>query len=233
MAHFPFYMDIAGKRGVVIGGGRIAAGKIAALLPFSPRLVCIAPVICEEIRRLAEAGEKEPGGLRLICRAAQKEDLEGAFFVIAATDSPETNAWAAELCREKGILINAADDRKNCSFYFPALVRRGPVTVGISTGGCSPAAASWLRRKMERMLPQEMGDAVEQLGALRDRVKENMPEAEERAAFLKRLFAWCEGKDFQLENGELEGLLETFLREKGTETEGKGSEGWRKGTEKN
>ena len=88
--------------------------------------------------------------------------------MIAATDSPETNAWAAKLCREKGILINAVDDRKNCSFYFPALVKRGSVVVGISTGGCSPAAASWLRRKAERMVPEEMGAAVERLGELRD-----------------------------------------------------------------
>ena len=129
MAYFPFYMDIAGKRGVILGGGRVAAGKIAALLPFAPQLVCIAPVICDEIERLAETGTEEPGSLRLISRRAKEADLEGAFFVIAATDSPETNAWAAKLCREKGILINAVDDRKNCSFYFPALVKRGSLVV--------------------------------------------------------------------------------------------------------
>ena len=156
MAYFPFFMDIAGKRGVILGGGRIAAGKIAALLPFAPQLVCIAPVICGEIERMAASLPEGQGGLRLIYRGARKADLDGAFFVVAATDSAETNAWAAELCREKGILINAVDDRKNCSFYFPALVKRGSVVVGISTGGCSPAAAFWLRRKAERMVPEEM-----------------------------------------------------------------------------
>ena len=215
MAYFPFYMDIAGKRGVILGGGRVAAGKIAALLPFAPQLVCIAPVICDEIERLAETGTEEPGSLRLISRRAKEADLEGAFFVIAATDSPETNAWAAKLCREKGILINAVDDRKNCSFYFPALVKRGPVVVGISTGGCSPAAASWLRRKVERMVPEEMGDTVEQLGELRERVKKSVPQAEERSALLKRLFTFCEEKDFQMTDGELEELLEALLQERG------------------
>ena len=215
MAYFPFYMDIAGKRGVILGGGRVAAGKIAALLPFAPQLVCIAPVICDEIERLAETGTEEPGSLRLISRRAKEADLEGAFFVIAATDSPETNAWAAKLCREKGILINAVDDRKNCSFYFPALVKRGSVVVGISTGGCSPAAASWLRRKAERMVPEEMGAAVERLGELRDRVKESVPQAEERAELLKRLFAFCEEKDFRMTDGELEELLEMLLQERG------------------
>lgn len=213
MAYFPFFMDIAGKRGVILGGGRIAAGKIAALLPFAPQLVCIAPVICGEIERMAASLPEGQGGLRLIYRAAQKADLEGAFFVIAATDSPETNAWAAELCREQGILINAVDDRKNCSFYFPALVKRGPVVVGISTGGCSPAAASWLRRKAERMVPEEMGDTVERLGELRDWVKKSVPEADVRAELLKRLFAFCEERDFRLEDGELEKALEAFMKE--------------------
>ena len=215
MAYFPFYMDIAGKRGVILGGGRVAAGKIAALLPFAPQLVCIAPVICDEIERLAETGTEEPGSLRLISRRAKEADLEGAFFVIAATDSPETNAWAAKLCREKGILINAVDDRKNCSFYFPALVKRGSVVVGISTGGCSPAAASWLRRKAERMVPEEMGAAVERLGELRDRVKESVPQAEERAELLKRLFSSCGERNFQVTDGELEELLEMLLQERG------------------
>ena len=215
MAYFPFYMDIAGKRGVILGGGRVAAGKIAALLPFAPQLVCIAPVICDEIERLAETGTEEPGSLRLISRRAKEADLEGAFFVIAATDSPETNAWAARLCREKGILINAVDDRKNCSFYFPALVKRGSVVVGISTGGCSPAAASWLRRKAERMVPEEMGAAVERLGELRDRVKESVPQAEERGELLKRLFSFCGERNFQVTDGELEELLEMLLQERG------------------
>ena len=84
MAYFPFFMDIAGKRGVILGGGRIAAGKIAALLPFAPQLVCIAPVICGEIERMAASLPEGQGGLRLIYRGARKADLDGAFFVVAA-----------------------------------------------------------------------------------------------------------------------------------------------------
>ncbi|HJC56400.1 MAG TPA: bifunctional precorrin-2 dehydrogenase/sirohydrochlorin ferrochelatase [Candidatus Eisenbergiella intestinipullorum] len=213
MAYFPFFMDIEGKRGVILGGGRVAEGKIAALLPFGPQLVCIAPVICGGIERIAASLPEGQGGLRLISRRAQEEDLEGAFFVVAATDSSETNAWAAKLCREKGILINAVDDRKNCSFYFPALVKRGPVVMGISTGGCSPAAAAWLRRKAERMVPEQLGDAAEQLGAVREQVKKSVPRSEARAAVLKRLFAYCEERDFRLEPEELKRVLDGLLPE--------------------
>lgn len=210
-------MDISGKRGVILGGGRVAAGKIAALLPFSPQLVCIAPIICGEIESMAQACGEGPDGLRLIRRRARAEDLDGAFFVIAATDCQETNAWAARLCREQGILINAVDDRKNCSFYFPALVKRGPVTVGISTGGASPAAASWLRRKIQRMIPEGLQDTVERLGGLRERVTGSALPQKERAALLKQLFAFCERKDFQLTDGELDGLLETLLQKERNE----------------
>ena len=79
MAYFPFCMDIAGKRGGDPCGGRVAAGKIAALLPFAPQLVCIAPVICDEIERLAETGTEEPGSLRLISRRAKEADLKALF----------------------------------------------------------------------------------------------------------------------------------------------------------
>ncbi|HJA93736.1 MAG TPA: bifunctional precorrin-2 dehydrogenase/sirohydrochlorin ferrochelatase [Candidatus Eisenbergiella merdipullorum] len=225
MAYFPFYINIERKRGVVLGGGRIAAGKISALLPFSPELICIAPVICGQIERMAQEREEvsrkedgeRPGSLHLIRREARKEDLEGAFFVIAATDQKETNAWAAKLCREKGILINAVDDRKNCTFYFPALVHSGPVTIGISTGGCSPAAASWLRKETERIVPAGMGNAVERMGKLRERVLEYIPgnllDQKDRAAVLKKLFTYCRDKDFLLEDGELEDVLEALLQE--------------------
>ena len=214
MAYFPFYVDITWKKGVILGGGRIAAGKIEGLLPFAPDLICIAPAVCDRIERLAESCRKGEGRLELIRREAEEEDLKDAFFVIAATDRKETNAWAAKFCRERGIPVNAVDDRKNCSFYFPALVRRGPVTVGISTGGCSPAAAAWLRKSLEGFIPEGLGDAVARLGRLRENVLEEVSGQRERAALFERLFACCEKKGFRLTDGELEECLQLLKREK-------------------
>lgn len=204
---FPFYMDIAGKRGVILGGGKVAARKIRKLLPFGPRLVCISPVIGEEILCMAKEGE----GVELCRRKAREADLEGAFFVIAATDEKDVNGWAAELCRRKGILINAVDDRKNCTFLFPALICDGPVTVGISTGGNSPAAAAYLRKKLGEAIPEGMGETTEQLGRLRETVLNRLCGQSDRETCLKELFAYCEEKEFQAGQEELEVQLEELL----------------------
>ena len=211
MAYFPFYMDLSGKKGVILGGGRVASGKLKTLLAFGPEMVCISPVICEEIERMAAGETKNAGAVRLVRREAVEAELEGAFFVIAATDRREINDWASALCRKKGIPVNAADDRKNCTFYFPALAHDGPVTVGISTGGCSPAAAAWLRGQVQRMLPEGLGDMVERLGRLREAVLERVPDQKQRAAILTELFLFCEKKQFQAEEGDLEEYLSQLL----------------------
>ena len=80
MAYFPFFMDIAGKRGVILGGGRIAAGKIAALLPFAPQLVCIAPVICGEIERMAASLPEGQGGAAADLPRGPESGSGGSFF---------------------------------------------------------------------------------------------------------------------------------------------------------
>ena len=113
MGYFPFFMEIEDKKGVVLGGGQVAARKVEKLLPFGPRLICIAPVICARIESLAQGSDQ----LTLIYREACREDMEGACFVIAATDREDVNAWAAQWCRERQIPVNVVDDREKCTFF--------------------------------------------------------------------------------------------------------------------
>ena len=130
MEYFPFFMDIEGKKGLVIGGGAVAAHKVEKLLPFAPVLTVVAPVILPELL-------ENPA---LVCkqRPFRDEDLEGNMFVIAASDDREINIHAAALSREKNILVNVVDDQEACGFLFPALVKEGKLTIGISTQGASP-----------------------------------------------------------------------------------------------
>ena len=130
MGYFPFFMEIEDKKGVVLGGGQVAARKVEKLLPFGPRLICIAPVICARIESLAQGADQ----LTLIYREACREDMEGACFVIAATDREDVNAWAAQWCRERQIPVNVVDDREKCTFFFPALVQEGALTIEIMGG---------------------------------------------------------------------------------------------------
>lgn len=199
MAYFPFFMDLEGREGLIVGGGAVAARKAEKLLPFGPRLTVAAPEILPELEALP--------GLTLIRRAFAPSMLEGKFFVIAATDHREANREIAALCRARGILVNAVDDKEACTFLFPALARRGDLTVGVSTAGASPSAAVWVKERVEDLLPEDFGELLEYLSSLRSLVRERVPE-ERRAEAFSRLFALCLEGDFPLEEGDLEAALE-------------------------
>lgn len=198
MAYFPFFMDLAGREGLIVGGGAVAARKAEKLLPFGPRLTVAAPEILPELEALP--------GLTLVRRAFEPAMLEGKFFVIAAADHREANREIAALCRARGILVNAVDDREACTFLFPALARRGELTVGVSTAGASPSAAVWVKERVEEAVPEDFGDLLEYLASLRPRVRERVPE-ERRAGAFSRLFALCLEGGFPLEEGALEAVL--------------------------
>ena len=153
MACFPFFVDLKGVPGLVIGGGRVALGKVERLLPFGPRLTVTAPAILPELEAVP--------GLTLRRRPFREEDLDGAAFVVAAA-GPETDRRAAALCRERRIPVNVVDDREESTFFFPALLKRGELSVGVSTGGRSPSAAAYFRDRLAENLPEGVEDAVEE-----------------------------------------------------------------------
>ncbi|NBJ91751.1 precorrin-2 dehydrogenase/sirohydrochlorin ferrochelatase family protein [Parablautia muri] len=183
MGYFPFFMDIKGKKGLIVGGGEIAAHKVEKLLPFEASLTVIAPTILREL--------VENPVLSCIERAFQDEDVEGKMFVIAATDDQCLNAHVAELCRAKNIFINVVDDKKECDFLFPAMVKKGKLTVGVSTEGASPQAAAMLRRQIEQEMPDKIEEILEYLSQLREIARNEIPDAGERARFLKKAAVEC------------------------------------------
>lgn len=149
MGYFPFFMELEGREGLVVGGGPVALRKIRKILPYGPRLTVAAPEIRPEIEALP--------GLALLRRAFEPAMLEGKFFVIAASDSREANRDIAALCRERGILVNVVDSKDQCTFLFPALVKRGDLTLGISTAGASPSAAAWVKGRAAAQIPEDFG----------------------------------------------------------------------------
>lgn len=149
--YFPLFVDISDKKIVVVGGGNIAARRVRTLLYFTEDITVVSPEICEELRGLAD-GEK---GIHIVERSWQKEDLEGAQIVLAATDRKEINAQIVRLCREQQILVNTADDKSMCDFYFPSIVQKEDIVVGISSGGNSPAKVKETRLVIEEALGRE------------------------------------------------------------------------------
>lgn len=183
MPYFPFFIDISGKRCLIAGGGRIALHKIKKLLPFSPEIHVVSPEICGEISGIP--------GLHIERRGFLPRDLEGAFFVIAATDRPEINSEISRLCRERNILCNAVDSPADCSFYFPALAQRGDVTVGVSTSGKSPLIAAEIRREAEKLLTPELVEICALMGEIRPAVRERFPQEKQRAEAMSAALKYC------------------------------------------
>ena len=199
MGYFPFFMELEGREGLVVGGGAVAARKVQKLQLYGPRLTVAAPEILPEIAELP--------GVTLLRRAFAPGMLEGKCFVIAATDSREVNRGIAALCRERGIPVNAVDDKEACTFLFPALVKRGDLTVGVSTAGASPSAAAWVGRRVSERLPEDFGELLDYLASLRPMVQKRVAE-ENRAAVFARLFSDCMEQGFPLKEAALAAVLE-------------------------
>ena len=181
MSYFPFYIDIKGKKCVVIGGGSVALRKIEKLIWFEPDITVIAPEISAEIYSIH--------GIRIIKREFSDSDLDGAFFVITATNNKKLNERIFRMCIEKSILVNTVDDKEKCSFIFPAIVKRENITVAVSTGGKSPIYARYMRENIERILDDRTDEIIGCLSDVRSRIKREISVEENRKLAFERILA--------------------------------------------
>ena len=205
MACFPFFMELSGKGCLVIGGGEVACRKAEILLGFDARVHLVSPEICGEIWDL----QKVYSGNRLFLseRECKDADFADIFLVIAATDDEKCNRWAAGLCRERHILVNVADCKELCDFYFPAVVKRGELVVGVSSSGKSPLLAGRLRRKLDEAIPEYYGEMNEQLGELRERVQGEIPGEAARKKCLEEFMEQYGREERRLSAGEIENIM--------------------------
>ena len=212
MSYFPFFVDLSDKEGLIVGGGAVALRKIEKLLPYGPKLTVAALEFGEEIRGTE--------GIRLLESAFIPVMLDGKYFVIAATDDRELNHRIADLCGERGILVNVVDDRDECGFLFPSLVKKGKLSVGISTEGASPSAAVRIREGFERGIPENFGRILEFLEEKRPVVKAKIGKEEKRSRFFAALFDQCVKMGRGLTDEEFWSLLREDGGENGAESQG-------------
>ncbi len=151
--HFPLFIDSTDKTVLVVGGGRIAARRIAALSRFSFLIQVVAPEAKEEILRLAECGR-----IQYACRPFQDTDLDDVFLVVAATDQRQVNHHVAMLAKHCGIYASIADKREECSFYFPAIAENDKVTAGICGDGVAHQNVSAAAKKIREVLDESFED---------------------------------------------------------------------------
>jgi siroheme synthase-like protein len=165
MQSLPIFVDLDGRRCVVIGGGAIAARKVEALVRAGARVTVIAPQISREIEDLA-AGT---GAVELWRRAYAGGDLAGSWLAFAATGDPAVQDQVAREAARERIWLNAVDEPERCSFTMPAIAERGPIVVAVATGGASPALAAAVRDEVAARLGPEYAAAAAHLAALRAR----------------------------------------------------------------
>lgn len=144
---FPFFVDVRGKRVLTVGAGTVASRRIATLSEFDVEITVVAPRISQEVLRLVRAGR-----VRAEKRPFAPEDLRGADLVLAAAESREINREIGRLCKERGIPVNVADRKEECDFYFPAVVRKGPLIAGLTAGGQDHRLAAEAKRKIRQAL---------------------------------------------------------------------------------
>ena len=178
MAHFPMFVNLKDRKVLVVGGGSVALRKVEKLKKFEAKIRVVAPEI-----------PVVPENVQVSRRRFQVTDLLGnPALVVAATGDRRVNRRIAAWCGLLKIPVNVVDDPRSCTFLFPAVAARGDFSAGICTGGTSPTAAAYFKEKLESQLPGDLEKLLKELGAARERIKEEIPDEKLRAAELRQMF---------------------------------------------
>ena len=183
MGYIPIFLDVTGRRCVVVGGGEIAARKVESLLAAGAEVAIVSPVLsAPSLIAIVDRGLATH-----IARAYHRGDIAGCALAYAATDDEDLHRALAEEARALGIPLNVVDVPELCSFIAPAVVKRGALQIAISTGGASPAFAARLRRELEKQFGIEYGIALKVMRAARRRLHGEEIDPVDRMSRLKDL----------------------------------------------
>jgi precorrin-2 dehydrogenase/sirohydrochlorin ferrochelatase len=166
-SYYPVFLNLDGRKCTVFGGGEVALRKVKMLSDFGAEVTVISPALCPGLAGLAD--RKAINALR---RDYQPSDLKGAFIAIAATDDRDINTAIASEARELGVLVNVVNVPELCDFIVSAYVRRGDVTIAVSTAGKSPALARKIRARLEQEFGEEYAALAQLVGDVRSELKE-------------------------------------------------------------
>jgi precorrin-2 dehydrogenase len=173
--YFPAFLDLRGRRCLVVGGGEIGERKTRALLDCGARVTIVSPSLTPGLAALAASG-------RLVHRARPflRSDPRGCALAVAATGDPGVDRVVAAAARRWRALVNVVDRPAHCDFIVPSVLRRGELQIAVSTGGRSPAIAREIRRRLERLFGPEYGELVARAGMARRRARVKAQTAAER-----------------------------------------------------
>ncbi|HEU0291743.1 MAG TPA: bifunctional precorrin-2 dehydrogenase/sirohydrochlorin ferrochelatase [Anaerolineales bacterium] len=180
--YYPVYIQLRDQPCVVIGGGKIAEGKVDGLLSVEAEVTVISPNLTARLHDLAEQKR-----ITYLARTYQPGDLTGAFLVICATDQVEINHQVWQEATANHQLVNVVDDTPRCNFIAPSILRKGDLTIAISTSGKAPALAVRLKERLQREIGPEYERFLELAGELREQLAQHVPDFEARKALWYQL----------------------------------------------
>ncbi len=179
MKYYPAFLDLNNKRTVVVGGGSVGERKVSLLIKAGAAVKVISPLLTSGLTAL-----KEQGRIKHLARNYRKGDLKNAFVVVAATSSPEINA---KIARESEHLVNVAAPPSEGNFIVPSVVKRGPLTLAISTEGSSPAVSKAIRKEIEMNYDREFARYLRFVERVRNQAIKQIKNKGKREQFLKSL----------------------------------------------
>jgi precorrin-2 dehydrogenase/sirohydrochlorin ferrochelatase len=179
---FPVFLDLVDRKVVVVGGGRVAERKVHSLLRSRAAVTVISPALTAGLKSLVRRGL-----VRHLRRRYRSGDLRNAFLAFAATNDPALQRRIAAEANRLRCLVNVADRPELCTFLSPSVLRRGDLTIAISTGGKSPALAKALRRDLGRRIESAYSDFLDLMGFYRHAVTDQIPSPARRKKLWNRL----------------------------------------------
>ena len=175
-------LNLEGKKAIVIGAGAVATEKIKGLLACQAEVVVIAPEADDAVKAMADDNQ-----VTWMTKEFEPADLEGALLVIAATSDTAVNTAVFEAAETRAMLVNVVDVPALCNFVLPAIARRGPIALAVSTSGASPALAKRLRREIDSFVGPEYALLASLLDEQRDWAKENLETYDDRRVFFEAI----------------------------------------------
>ena len=216
MAYFPMFVDMTERECLIVGGGNVAYRKVIVMLDFGAKVTVVAENICDELRKLtiddiasedktgsykennqtdSDAANKENNKpdsdaadrITIIKRRFDRKDCNGMEMVIVATDDNALNHEIAEYCKANGIMVNAVDQKADCSFIFPSYIKEKNLVAAFSSGGNSPVLTQYLKGKEKEILTPFLGELNEYMGQIREKVIAQYDTQAERKRVFKEI----------------------------------------------
>jgi len=181
-AYYPVFLDITDKRCLVIGGGKVAERKVTMLLQFNARIVVVGPVMTKALLKLAEEGKIE-----YFQRTFAVEDLDKTALVFACTDNNAINNKIKKEAARKNIPVNVVDAPDVCDFIVPSVIKKGDLTIAISTSGEFPLLSKKLRQKIEEIVTDDYLEYLHIMGEFRKHLMKTVKEARKRGIIMENI----------------------------------------------